>query len=74
MAYCSKGGEKIVNLQDVQRSDHEFFRVFFMKMLDYGVHLAPSCYEAGFVSSAHTKSVVDATVEIADRVCRELRA
>jgi len=37
-------------------------------MLDEGVYLAPSAFEAGFVSAAHTDREIDATVEAAARV------
>jgi glutamate-1-semialdehyde 2,1-aminomutase len=36
-------------------------------MLDAGVYLAPSAYEAGFVSAAHTDDDIDATLRAADR-------
>jgi glutamate-1-semialdehyde 2,1-aminomutase len=41
--------------------DRERFNRFFHGMLDNGVYLAPSAYEAGFVSSAHTRADLDAT-------------
>jgi glutamate-1-semialdehyde 2,1-aminomutase len=44
------------------------FRRFFHGMLDAGVYLAPSAYEAGFVSSAHSDAVIDATLEHAAEV------
>jgi glutamate-1-semialdehyde 2,1-aminomutase len=37
-------------------------------MLDAGVYLAPSAYEAGFVSSAHSDELIDATLDCAERV------
>jgi glutamate-1-semialdehyde 2,1-aminomutase len=42
------------------------FRRFFHSMLDAGVYLAPSAFEAGFVSAAHGDAEIDATVD-ADR-------
>jgi glutamate-1-semialdehyde 2,1-aminomutase len=44
-----------------------FFRQFFHAMLNEGVYLAPSAFEAGFVSITHTKDVINATIEAADR-------
>ena len=41
------------------------FNVFFHAMLDLGVYLAPSAFEAGFVSAAHDDGVVDATLAAA---------
>ena len=48
--------------------DVERFKRFFHGMLAEGVYLAPSAFEAGFVSGAHTEHVIDATVEAAARV------
>lgn len=44
------------------------FKQFFHEMLKEGVYLAPSAYEAGFVSSAHTDEVINQTLEKAERV------
>jgi glutamate-1-semialdehyde 2,1-aminomutase len=41
------------------------FRKFYHGMLQNGVYLAPSAFEAGFVSSAHTDAVIDTTLEAA---------
>jgi len=46
---------------EVMQGDRERFNRFFHGMLDNGVYLAPSAYEAGFVSSAHTEADLDAT-------------
>jgi glutamate-1-semialdehyde 2,1-aminomutase len=46
--------------------DQERFRAFFHAMLDRGVYLAPSAFEAGFVSAAHTDEDIDATVAAAE--------
>ncbi len=48
--------------------DIERFKRFFHGMLAEGVYLAPSAFEAGFVSAAHTDELIDATVEAASRV------
>ncbi len=50
------------------RCDVERFRRFFHGMLDEGVYLAPSAFEAGFVSGAHNDADVDATIAAAARV------
>jgi glutamate-1-semialdehyde 2,1-aminomutase len=41
-------------------------------MLDHGVYFAPSAYEAGFVSSTHDDSVIEATLDAADSVFKSL--
>jgi glutamate-1-semialdehyde 2,1-aminomutase len=46
---------------EVMQSDREAFNRFFHAMLEHGVYLAPSAYEAGFVSSAHGAAELEAT-------------
>ncbi|WP_020558087.1 glutamate-1-semialdehyde 2,1-aminomutase [Thiofilum flexile] len=48
------------------------FNRFFHFMLDHGVYLAPSAYEAGFVSTAHTDADIQATIQIAAQAFAEL--
>ena len=57
---------------DVQKSDLELFRRYFLGMLDEGVYLAPSQFEAIFVSAAHTESDIDRTVDAAKKVFKTL--
>jgi len=52
-------------LSDVSCSDIEHFKRFFHRMLESGVYLAPSAYEAGFVSAAHTADIIDDTLAAA---------
>jgi glutamate-1-semialdehyde 2,1-aminomutase len=49
----------------VMRCDKERFNRFFHSMLDAGIYLAPSAFEAGFVSAAHDSAVIDETVAAA---------
>jgi glutamate-1-semialdehyde 2,1-aminomutase len=56
---------KVLNFAEVEQCDVEAFRKFFHLMLERGVYLAPSAYEAGFVSSAHTEEHIPATVAAA---------
>lgn len=51
---------------DVNQSNRERFNQFFHAMLNEGVYLAPSAFEAGFVSVTHTDEVIDATLQAAD--------
>ncbi|MCG6864495.1 MAG: glutamate-1-semialdehyde 2,1-aminomutase [Thiogranum sp.] len=53
------------NFADVSACNVEHFRRFFHAMLDAGVYLAPSAFEAGFVSSAHDAAAVEATLQAA---------
>lgn len=47
----------------VDNCDFEFFRKFFVKMLEKGVYFAPSQYEAGFLSTAHDSKALETTIE-----------
>ncbi|HEX5602622.1 MAG TPA: glutamate-1-semialdehyde 2,1-aminomutase [Pyrinomonadaceae bacterium] len=55
----------VVNWDSANRSDRQRYGKFFHAMLDEGVYLAPSQFEAGFVSLAHTDAVIDKTIEAA---------
>ena len=55
---------------EVMRADREAFNRFFHAMLARGVYFAPSAFEAGFVSSAHTSADIGATLEAAGAVFR----
>ena len=50
----------------VMATDKAAFNRFFHAMLDAGVFLAPSAYEAGFVSAAHTDADIAETLRVAD--------
>ena len=56
----------VTNLSDAKRSDTALYGRFFHAMLDRGVYLAPSQFEAGFLSTAHRALDVDRTLELAD--------
>ena len=49
-------------------SDQDRFKLFFHGMLERGVYLAPSAFEAGFVSAAHSDADIDDTIEAAREV------
>jgi glutamate-1-semialdehyde 2,1-aminomutase len=53
------------SLAEVMQCDRERFNKFFHAMLKRGIYLAPSAYEAGFVSAAHGQSEIDATLAAA---------
>ena len=64
--------EPVHNLADAMKSDRERFAKFFHGMLDRGVYFAPSQFEAGFLSLAHTTSQIQRTVAAAFEVMRNL--
>ncbi|MBV7314271.1 glutamate-1-semialdehyde 2,1-aminomutase [Shewanella sp. NIFS-20-20] len=62
----------ITRFEQVTRCNMEQFRAFYHGMLDRGVYLAPSAYEAGFLSMAHGDAEIERTLEIADEVFAEM--
>lgn len=63
----------IQRFSQVMACDIERFKKFFHGMLNEGVYLAPSAFEAGFVSSAHSDADIAATLEAAGRVFARLK-
>jgi glutamate-1-semialdehyde 2,1-aminomutase len=57
----------------VTKTNIEVFKKFFHLMLDEGIYLAPSAYEAGFTSIAHDDGVVDAIIAAADKSFQKLK-
>ncbi|HET9651852.1 MAG TPA: glutamate-1-semialdehyde 2,1-aminomutase [Usitatibacter sp.] len=62
------------SFREVMESDREAFNRFFHAMLERGVYLAPSAYEAGFVSAVHTDADIAATVAAAREAFARVRA
>lgn len=56
----------------VKKSDTARFGRYFQAMLEQGVYLAPSQFEAGFISTAHTEQVIEATISAARQAFREI--
>jgi glutamate-1-semialdehyde 2,1-aminomutase len=65
-------GEPVWNLADAMKSDRERFKKFFHGMLAAGFYLAPSQFEAGFLSTAHGEADIEQTVNAAAKVMRKL--
>ncbi len=65
-------GEPVWNLADAMKSDRERFKKYFHGMLAEGVYFAPSQFEAGFLSTAHTEADIAHTVQAAARVMKTL--
>ena len=59
--------EKITTFEQVMACNMEHFQTYFHTMLENGVYLAPSAYEAGFVSSAHGDEEIDKTLDAAEK-------
>ncbi len=60
--------EKISRFAQVMECDQKAFKLFFHAMLEQGVYLAPSAFEAGFVSAAHGDEELDYTLTAAGKV------
>ena len=58
--------QEITSYAEVMKCDTEKFKIFFHKMLEQGVYLAPSAFEAGFMSLAHTDEDIERTLSAAD--------
>ena len=56
----------------MQGADTELFQRYFRGMLDAGIYLAPSAFEVGFISTAHTEELIDRTTAAAAKVLREV--
>lgn len=63
---------EIVNVSDVMKQDLEFFKKFFWGCLEEGVYLAPSPYETGFISLAHTEADLDDTLSVFSAVLSKI--
>lgn len=64
--------EKVVNYEQAENTDGELFAKFFKLMLHQGINLAPSKYEAWFLTIAHTVDDVEATIGAVNNAFREL--
>jgi glutamate-1-semialdehyde 2,1-aminomutase len=64
--------KRVNSYADATACDVERFKRFFHGMLEEGIYLAPSAFEAGFISAAHTDADIDATVAAAGRVFARL--
>jgi glutamate-1-semialdehyde 2,1-aminomutase len=67
------GATRVTSYSEATACDVERFKRFFHGMIDQGVYLAPSAFEAGFVSAAHTDREIDATISAAERVFAKIR-
>jgi glutamate-1-semialdehyde 2,1-aminomutase len=64
--------QAVVNYADAKRSDTKLYGRFFREMLNRGIFLAPSQFEAAFVSAAHTSADIDRTITAATDALRAI--
>ena len=67
----SFSSEPVSDYASAQQSDTAAFGRFFHGMLERGVYLAPSAFEAGFISAAHDEALIDETLAKADQVLEQ---
>jgi glutamate-1-semialdehyde 2,1-aminomutase len=61
------------NFKEIMQSDIKLFKKFFHGMLQENIYFAPSAFESGFMSSAHTQNEIDLTLMAAEKVMRALK-
>lgn len=64
--------EKVIGYADVMQCNLSHFNAFFHGMLKAGIYLAPSAYEAGFISLAHGEEEIERTITNAERIFGEI--
>ncbi len=81
--FCSRAGsmfsvffsaEPVTDLESSRRSDRQLYAKYFGAMLERGIYLAPSPFEANFLSTAHARHDVERTVAAADAALSQLLA
>jgi glutamate-1-semialdehyde 2,1-aminomutase len=70
---CFFADKPVRNFDDVRLTNIERFKKFFAEMLKEGIYLAPSAYEAMFVSLAHSKRDIERTIEAAKNTFQKLK-
>ncbi|MDP7011526.1 MAG: glutamate-1-semialdehyde 2,1-aminomutase [Verrucomicrobiota bacterium] len=65
--------QPVHNLAEAMQADRERFKQYFHGMLAEGVYLAPSPFEAGFISAAHSHEDIDDTISAAEKVMATLQ-
>ncbi|MBM7650269.1 glutamate-1-semialdehyde 2,1-aminomutase [Bacillus ectoiniformans] len=65
--------EKVVNYEQAEATDGEIFGRFFKLMLEQGINLAPSKYEAWFLTTAHTEEDIETTLQAVDMAFSKLK-
>ena len=59
------------NLVDVENTNDKQFKKFLNKCIDNGIYFAPSKFEAGFISTKHTKTEISNTIKIVEKILKE---
>ncbi len=70
---CFFTDKTVKNLNDVKNTNKEHFKMFFQEMLKQGIYLAPSQFEAMFISLAHSKQDIQKTIEAAKNSFKKIK-
>ena len=65
--------EKVTSLSEVMAGDAAAFQMYFHMMLENGIYLAPSAFEAGFVSAAHGPEETRLTLDAAEKAFHHIK-
>ena len=65
--------EKVTSLSEVMAGDAGAFQTYFHVMLENGIYLAPSAFEAGFVSAAHGPEEIRLTLDAAEKAFHHIK-
>ena len=71
---CFFTEKPVKNFADVKSADTKLFRAFFAQMLKNGIYLAPSPFEAMFISVAHSKKDIEKTIKAAQNSLKAIKA
>ena len=66
--------QEVTNFEDAKTCDLERFTSFYQEMRQHGIYIAPSQFEALFLSAAHTDEHIDTTIDAAQKVLKSLSA
>ncbi len=67
MFCCYFCDQPVFNFTDAKASRVRQFALFFHGMLEHGIYLAPSQFEVGFISTAHTQADIDTTLKAVEK-------
>lgn len=68
--FFTKG--EVTNFEEAQKADTEMFSKVWKELLNHGIYWPPSQFEAAFLSTMHTKRIIDQTIEAFDKVFKEV--
>ncbi|MHC4132415.1 MAG: glutamate-1-semialdehyde 2,1-aminomutase [Planctomycetota bacterium] len=70
---CYFTDRPVINFEDVKSTNIKQFKKYFAAMLNHGIYLAPSAFEAMFVSLAHTEKDIEKTIDAAKQSFKEIK-